>query len=266
MHPEQSDEVQALISHLPAGTVITVEYPADKTNVLFSDSPIEIRHAFISKVYVWLFLHSLVVLAIAAPIAYLHPHRWLIDAEPWIVIGVLVFNFVLLMILACVPSLIWKSPVNCIMSAFFTVGTGLLVGAATFGPLNSILVWAGTVALAILVLKIFAVQTRYDFLSFRPYLVATLLIVIALALTLRYLPDDMGFSPISGTITLVVTFYLIGEVQYLVSGKGRHHPFGIEDHGAAAIYVYVDLLRHAANILLKYWWIGLWMELINGRR
>jgi hypothetical protein len=102
-------------------------------------------------------------------------------------------------------------------------------------------------------LTLFALQTKYDFTGWAPYLLCALLNLIIFGLIITILCN-------TGNCQVLNTFYsfigasifccfIVHDTQLIIGGKHKRYKFSNEDHVLAALNLYLDIVNLFLNLL-----------------
>jgi FtsH-binding integral membrane protein len=216
-------------------------------------SSINVRHGFIKKVYTILFTQLLITCAIAAPFVLLPTStiQPFVSANIWLLWLSLAISITTMIVFACFPSLMRQYPTNYIILFGFTCAEGLLVGliCAQY-TIASVLVALVTVTAVALGLSLFAMQTKYDFTGWGPYLLVGSIVLLIFGFVLIFFPGNSIAQKIyCGFGALLFSFYLVYDTQLVVGGNHRKHQFSVDDYAVAAICLYIDIVQLFLYIL-----------------
>ena len=216
-------------------------------------SPISVRHGFVRKVYGVLFAQLLITCAIAAPFVLMDEKviRTFVRANQWLLWTSLAVSVVTMIIFACFPKLMRKTPWNYAILLVFTCTQGLFVGliCATY-TVQSVLIALATVTAVTLALSLFAIQTKYDFTGMGPYLLVASIVLVIFGFILIFLPfNSVAQKVYAGIGALLFSLYLVYDTQLIVGGTHRKHQFEIDDYAMAAICLYIDIIQIFMYIL-----------------
>jgi len=214
---------------------------------------ISIRHAFARKVFALLAVQIVTLMAVICIFMYVPPIRDYCQttSSTWLtVVSGFLFLFVLIAI-SCIPDINKKYPRNVIGLFIMSSLAGVFVG--TFAAdINSVYVWvafASTLGL-MLILGLFASQTRYDFTGIGPYLSVGVLMLFVFGLFGGFAPafrDEWsnGARGILWTAIAVFLFsmYIVYDMQLVLGGKHKRGlRFGVDDYVIATISLFTDFL------------------------
>lgn len=224
--------------------VYSPEVPAAKDK-LSGISPINVRHGFIRKVYTLLTIQLLVTVAIATPFVVVESSKDFVIANIWLMWTCLAVNFACLITFACCPSTMRSFPLNYCIMGLFTCAEGVLIGfICSFYTIESVLMAMGTVVVITLALSAFAVQTKYDFTGWGPYLMVALLVLVIFGFIVSFFPyNTVATKVYCGIGVLLFSFYLIYDTQLIVGGKNRKMQLSVDDYIVGAMCLYIDIIQ-----------------------
>ncbi|KAL7268626.1 hypothetical protein RUND412_008744 [Rhizina undulata] len=214
----------------------------DKNDLLelHDEYPIDIRHAFIRKVYAILTV-QLAATAIFSSISFFNiTFKSWIQSNAWMMFISLFGSLSFLLLTS------WKSksyPMNLFFLSGFTLMEAYLVAVITsFYESRVILqtvVIAGPLFLA---LTVFAMQTKYDFASWYPHLYGALWLGLIFGFAARFFPSCSGVElACSGGIAVLFSVFVLVDTQRVMT---RVH---VDEEIHAVLSLYLDIL----NLLLK---------------
>jgi len=216
-------------------------------------SSVNVRHGFIRKVYMILSLQLLITCGIAAPFVIMPKEKIqpFIQNNMWLMWVSLAVSITCMIIFACFPSLMRKYPINYIILFVFTATEGLFVGMISSQyTVSSVLIALATVTAVTIALTIFAIQTKYDFTGWGPYLLVALLVLMIFGFIIAFFPGNTTATKIyCGIGALLFSLYLVYDTQLIVGGGNRKFQFSIDDYAVAAICLYVDIIQLFLMIL-----------------
>jgi FtsH-binding integral membrane protein len=227
----------------PSRRLPTYDLPDDfKYGVNIAESDLDIRMAFLRKVYAILTLQLLTTVIFSIIVlTSTTVQLWIID-NTWTLFLSIIGSFISLI------ALYWKSqsyPTNMILLGVFTLFESYLIGAVISVYDVVIVAQAFIITLGIFVgLTLFALQTKYDFSGFAPYLYAALWGSIIAGLIQLFLPYNSMVDFILALLTaLVFSGYIIWDTQMIM----RH--ISGEEYISAAVNLYLDFLNLFLAIL-----------------
>lgn len=212
-----------------------------KYSVSVSECTMDIRHGFLSRVYLLLGMQLTLTAGLSAVIMFVPgvqswalTHQWLLYVSMFGAIG--------LMIGAMVLQRRW--PWNLVLLGLFTLAESYLVGVVSSLYDTRIVINAFVITMVVFFgLSAFAVQTRYDLTSWLPYLCASLFALIALGFIGLFTNStriELAYSIIA---VVVFSGFILVDTQVIMT------QFSPEDEIAASIELYLDILNLFLNIL-----------------
>jgi FtsH-binding integral membrane protein len=239
-----------------ARVVGVVDPNSNNKQMINGISPVSIRHGFIRKVYLILFTQLLITCAIATPFVALPSStiQPFITNNMWLMWVSLAVSISCLFIFACFPSLMRKFPVNYVILFLFTATQGLFIGMiCSRYSVNSVLIALGTVTGVTLALTLFAIQTKWDFTGWGPYLLVALLVLMVFGFIIAFFPGNGTATKVyCGIGCLIFSLYLVYDTQLIVGGENRKFQFSVDDYAVAAIALYVDIIQLFLMILTLF--------------
>jgi len=213
-----------------------------KYSTSVAEATIDIRHAFVRKVYAILTV-QLIVTAIFSSISFWNDSfkEW-IQTNTWMVFVAIFGSFGFLGLT------FWKRhsyPMNLIFLSGFTLVEAYTIAIVTsFYQYKIVLEAVVITGLLFAGLTLFAVQTKYDFSSWYSYLYSALWLVLILGFVAIFFPHD-GWVQLaySGAAALLFSAYILFDTQMIMR---RMH---VEEEIAAAISLYLDILNLFLAIL-----------------
>ncbi|WVQ83637.1 hypothetical protein IAT38_005779 [Cryptococcus sp. DSM 104549] len=212
-----------------------------KVGVNVIDCDVEIRMAFIRKVYSILFVQllatALVSLAMSLPKAVDFTH-----SNPWIMWIPMIGSFVSLFFVY------WKRhhhPANLILLGLFTMFEATMIGLATSYYESRIVLQALFITLGVFTgLTLFTFQTKYDFSSFAPFLFVGIWGLITAYFVQMFLPFnanlDLGIACFS---TVLFSGYVLYDTQQIMKR------LSVDEAILGALTLYLDFLNLFMSVL-----------------
>jgi len=207
-----------------------------------SEATLDIRMAFIRKVYAILTVQLLATAAVSSVSFFNTSYKNWIQSTPsmmWVsLIGAIVF----------MGLTFWKRksyPTNLIFLAGFTVLEAYSISVIVSFTDSKIVLEALIFTLGIFVaLSLFACQTKYDFTNWMPYLFGALWVLILFSFMAMWFPYNSGVELGYGIIAaLIFSGYILVDTQLIM----RH--YHVEEEIAAAISLYLDIINLFLAIL-----------------
>lgn len=229
------------MSGVPRGS--TDEIPDDfKFGGTVAEGTIDIRHAFVRKVYAILTV-QLVATAIFSSISFfsLTFKNW-IQTNPWMLYVSIFGSFGFLFLTY------WKRtsyPTNLLFLSGFTLMEAYSIAVVTSFYDSRIVLQATVITGALFVaLTLFACQTKYDITSWQSALYAGLWLLIISGFVMMFFPRSTGVELAwSGISALLFSAYIMVDTQLILR---KVH---VEEEIAAAISLYLDILNLFLAIL-----------------
>ncbi|KAK9239926.1 inhibitor of apoptosis-promoting Bax1-domain-containing protein [Lipomyces kononenkoae] len=203
---------------------------------------ISIRNAFVRKVYTILTLQLLSTGGLSVLFMFNPTIRYWVDTHPSMMWVSLIGSIVLLLLT------FWKRksyPVNLFFLGAFTLLEGYSVATITTFYNTRIVVEALLITLLVFVgLTVFAMQTKYDFIGWMPYLGAALWVLIGFGLIAMFFPySSTGELLFGGLGALIFCGYVLVDTQLIMK---HFHP---EEEIAASVTLYLDFINLFLYIL-----------------
>jgi FtsH-binding integral membrane protein len=203
----------------------------------------QVRHRFMRKVLGIIILQLLLTAAVAAPVVHNKQVRQFLKQNPWALVLSSVVAFTVVIILACSEAARRTHPTNLILLSVFTVTEGLLVGvaSATYNThvLLNALVWT---AAAMLIMVVYALQTRVDFTSEGGTLYAALTILLLVSLARLVFHVKMLDALLSGCGALLFSAYFVFDIHLTASGDRFGSMISPDEYVFAALNIYTDVI------------------------
>jgi len=207
-----------------------------------SEATLDIRMAFIRKVYAILTVQLLATAAVSSVSFFNKSYKHWIQSTPWMMWGSLIGAIVFMGLT------FWKRksyPTNLLFLAGFTVLEAYSVSVIVSFTDSKIVLEALIFTLGIFVaLSLFACQTKYDFTNWMPYLFGALWVLILFGFMAMWFPYNSKVELGYGIITaLIFSGYILVDTQLIM----RH--YHVEEEIAAAISLYLDIINLFLAIL-----------------
>jgi FtsH-binding integral membrane protein len=210
-----------------------------------SFEPFSVRQGFIKKLYGILSVQLLVTVLIASPFVLMDEYKVqkFIFENMWLFYLSMITSLTVVVLFACVPSMMTQVPLNYILLALFTVSEGISVGMiSSLYTTMSVVSTLGLVAAVVVVLSAFAANTKIDLTrSLWPYLLAVTVVMMGAGLVLIFFPSHIGMMIYSTVGAILFSVYIVFDTQMILGGKSSMQ-FGIDDYVPAAIALYVDII------------------------
>ncbi|CAH7690272.1 inhibitor of apoptosis-promoting Bax1-domain-containing protein [Phakopsora pachyrhizi] len=215
--------------------------PDDFIGATVSQSSIEIRMAFIRKVYSILFL-QIVATAIVASFMRLDASRAFLLEHSWTIFIPLIGALVSMLMLYAKRH---SSPANLILLSIFTVLEAIGLGAAVaFVNTMIILEALCLTGLVFIGLTLYTLQTKRDFSGMAPYLGTALMVLIFSSFLTIFFPLSRTMDAIyAGVGTLIFSAYIVFDTQMIC----KH--LSPDDWVVACVSLYLDAVNLFINIV-----------------
>ena len=142
-----------------------------------------------------------------------------------------------------------RFPSNIYFYIFFSVSMSyiLAVVCAVTNPTIVFQALCGTTIITV-ILTVFALQTKYDYTSWAPVLLISLIIIIFGSILCAYNVPLISIGLIVVGL-LVFMLYLIIDVQMIVGGRHIRYEFSEDDYVLAALCLYLDIINIFTHLL-----------------
>mmetsp|Transcript_68865 Transcript_68865/g.165296 ORF Transcript_68865/g.165296 Transcript_68865/m.165296 type:complete len:240 (+) Transcript_68865:99-818(+) len=222
--------------------------PISSDRILTKNIAVEIRLAFVRKVYAILTCQLLLTAAIAAPIAAAGP-AW-VQGHQWFMWVGLAIYLVCSCAAICCRQTMRTFPWNYTILGVLTIGMSIMVGfISAMYTWQSVVLAAGVTSLIFLCLTIFAWKTSTDFTGFGPYLFAFAMTLLVFGLVISILSMcgiRVEWMIIAYDVLGVLLFscYIVFDTQMILGEWGGHKmQFLIDDYCMAALQLYLDIIN-----------------------
>lgn len=214
-----------------------------------SFSDIQIRHAFIRKVYTILSFQLAITVAFISIFLFIQPVQvWFASNFwiSWVLLGVII---AVMIALVCCGDVRRKYPLNLILLGIFTIAESILLGAISASyKVDTVLIAVGITAVVVVGLTIFSFQTKIDFTGLGTYLFVAFLVLFAfsiLALIIRSKILNIVYAALGAGL---FSMYLVFDTQLMMGGK---HKYSIspEEYIIACLNLYLDIINLFLMIL-----------------
>ncbi|ORY17238.1 transmembrane BAX inhibitor motif-containing protein 4 [Clohesyomyces aquaticus] len=232
---------QALLSGVPRGEDDNI--PDDfKFGGVVAEATLDIRMAFIRKVYAILTVQLLATAALSGVSMASDSYKHWVQSNQWMMWTSLFGSLVFLGLT------FWKRksyPTNLLFLAGFTALEAYSISVIVSFTDSKIVLEAVIFTFGIFVaLSLFACQSKYDFTSWMPYLFGGLWVLILFGFMAAFFPYnskvELGYGIISA---LIFSGYILVDTQLIM----RH--YHVEEEIAAAISLYLDIINLFLAIL-----------------
>jgi protein lifeguard len=160
----------------------------------------------------------------------------------WVFFGVAI---ALMLVMACVPGITRKHPLNLFLLFAFTCAmSGVVAVASSAYGTNAAGIAFCVTAAAVVGLTLFAMQTKYDITHWGSVLFVLLIVLIVLSLIGIFVRSPIYVLVISGIAALLFSVYIVFDVQLIMGGKQGE--FSVDDYVPAALSLYLDIIVSVA--------------------
>lgn len=238
---QADDPQEALLSGVPRGEDDNL--PDDfKFGGVVAEATLDIRMAFIRKVYAILTVQLLATAAVSFVSMTSKTYKNWIQTNQWMMWVSLIGTFVFLGLT------FWKRksyPTNLLFLAGFTAMEAYCISVIVSFTDSKIVLEAVIFTFGIFVaLSLFACQTKYDFTSWAPYLFGAIWVLILFGFMAMFFPYnskvELGYGIVAA---LIFSGYILVDTQMIM----RH--YHVEEEIAAAIALYLDIINLFLAIL-----------------
>ncbi|KAF1838231.1 transmembrane BAX inhibitor motif-containing protein 4 [Decorospora gaudefroyi] len=207
-----------------------------------AEATLDIRMAFVRKVYAILTVQLLATAAVSCVSMTSATYKNWIQTNPWMM-WVSLFGSLVFLGLT-----FWKRksyPTNLVFLAGFTAMEAYSISVIVSFTDSHIVLQALVFTLGIFVaLSLFACQSKYDFTSWMPYLFGALWVVVLFGFMSMFFPYNSTIELGYGVIcALIFSGYILVDTQMIM----RH--YHVEEEIAAAISLYLDIINLFLAIL-----------------
>jgi len=213
-----------------------------KYGVSVSESSMEIRLAFVRKVYSILFAQILATVIVSGVISKSSSTTVWVQNNPWIIFVTLIGSLVNLGVLY------WKRhshPVNLVLLSTFTVVEAFTVGVAVSFYETTVVLQALLITLGVFIgLTLFTFQSKYDFSGMGPILFGGLFALLTTGLVAMFFPFSKTFELVYAIIgCLLFSGYVVYDTYQITN---RLSP---DEYIFGAISLYLDFINLFLSIL-----------------
>ncbi|XP_954235.1 transmembrane protein [Theileria annulata] len=220
---------------------------------LSETTPTYIRHQFMKKVFTIVFLQLLFSFGFMLLSYYVEPIRTFFIHFPAIGLVCLIVFFIASLVISFVPSLVRNTA-----GAITAIGLMTPLMAVSLATICchfrsvEIAIAGGITTAVVLGLILFAMQTKYCFTSWIPYVFVATLCFMFFSLISFPLIYYAGFKTMrmvyAGVGALLCSIYILIDVQLIVGG-GRKYEYSVDDYCLASIALYTDIVTIFIDIL-----------------
>ncbi|KAF4080265.1 hypothetical protein AMELA_G00168380 [Ameiurus melas] len=207
---------------------------------------VNVRHAFIRKVYLILAAQLLVTVSIVAVFTFVQPVQNFVVQNPalyWVSYAVYIITHI---VLVCCKGPRRRFPWNLILLALFTLALSYMTGTiSSYYNTKSVFLALGITVIVCFAVTVFCFQTKVDFTKcgglfcVLGIVVFVTGIITAIVLSFKYIPWlHMVYASIGA---IVFTLFLAYHTQLLIGN--RKHSINPEEYVFAALSIYVDVIQ-----------------------
>ncbi|GMM51553.1 Bxi1 protein [Starmerella bacillaris] len=208
---------------------------------IVAECTIDIRHRFLQRVYLLLSTQLAMTCLLSGLLMYSEGFQNWALRNTWTVWVSAIGSFVFMM--ACMV-LRRKYPWNVILLTAFTLCESWLVGIVTCLSDTTAVLNAFIITIIVFVgLSAFAIQTKYDFRSWRPYLGAFLFALFGVGIVSIFVQTNALDLTYSFIAVILFSAFILVDTQTIMN---KFHP---EDIVPATIELYLDIINLFLNIL-----------------
>jgi len=220
------------------------------------DARVEVRLAFLRKVYSLLCVQLLVTMVIAGLIVASAENRLWLRSNEWLLWLSVFGTMSTICVLACCEKAVRRFPTNYIFLFTFTAFEAIMIGfVSAMFTWQSLMLAVGVTAFIFLALTLFSFNTTRDFTGYGPYLFVALLTLCVFGLLLMILPT-FGVDTRVGTLlydciaVILFSFYIIFDTQLMLGAYGGHAvELAVDDYVFAALHLYLDVVNLFVAVL-----------------
>ncbi|KAH8738875.1 N-methyl-D-aspartate receptor-associated protein [Cryptosporidium ryanae] len=220
-------------------------------NLYLCDFETKVRHGFIRRVYGLLSINLAITFGIVLFFSFYNAASiWLFE-NYWISILSSILSLIIIIITSFCPGIAKNHYYGFIILNVLSLLFGITVSAlAICVEKVSVLISCGITVLIFIFLTFFALQVKYDFTGWGPYLLIGVLILFIYGIVLIFVPrSNIAYTVFGGIGVSVFSFYIIYDTQKIVGGKHRKFQFGTDDYIFATISLYLDIIYVFTYIL-----------------
>jgi len=238
--PQYADDETLLGGGVPRSSEDNI--PDDfKFGGCVAEGTIDIRHAFIRKVYSILTVQLIATAVLSAVSFFSVGFKTWIQSNTWMMIVSMVVSFGLLL------ATYWKRksyPTNLLFLSGFTLFEAYTIAVITSFYDSRIVLEAVIITGALFVaLTLFAFQTKYDITGWQGYLYGALWMLVIFGFVGMLFPSTLIELVYSAVAAVLFSVYIVVDTQLIM----RH--FHVEEEIAAAISLYLDIINLFLAIL-----------------
>lgn len=213
-----------------------------KLGTTVSSSSIEIRQAFVRKVYLVLAIQLLATTGIGAALSMNDSARIYVQTHAWTFWTSFIGSILSMVALFAMRQ---RYPINIALLSLFTAFEACAVGGiVTFYDTRVVLQALAITTLVFLGLTLFAMQTKYDFTSMAGVLYTVLLAFFFIGLVQFFLPFSRTLDMVyAGVGTLLFSAYILYDTQMICKKLSP------DEWVLGVVSLYLDVINLFLNIL-----------------
>lgn len=225
------------------------DFPDHEKIFLDENSSVQIRHAFIRKVYGILSVQLLISFSIILATHFVSAFKHVIRAFPILFFISLIGAFALLLIVTCFSSISRRFPWNIYLIFAISALLGICISYSTvYIDTLTLLEAVGLTTVLVLAITIFAFQTRIDFTGLGVYFFVGGLALMVLGIVSIFIRNSIFRLVVAYLGAVFFTFATIYDTQLIVGGK-RKQQYSIDDYVLASLTLYLDIINLFQYIL-----------------
>jgi FtsH-binding integral membrane protein len=227
-----------------------------REGILTSETPIEIRLGFIRKVYGIVLSQLTLTAAVGFTVFKSVDGSW-VRSNTWVLALSVAMCFASLFAIMCFGARARKFPHNYALLYLFTTFAALTLGfLSTTVNSGSVVMAVVITALVVLLLTVYACNTRRSFAGYMPYVFAAFSILGTFGFALWMMSWCFGLNfpwfvvlyNMAGVA--LFTFYIVFDTQRIMGEWGGHAIcFGIDEYAFAALSLYIDIINLFMHLL-----------------
>jgi FtsH-binding integral membrane protein len=215
---------------------------------IYSFSNKNVRLGFIKKVYLILSTQLLITFLVVLASFLSKEFRDFQARTTWLLIVFSVLTFIIIIVLACFPSVSRKVPINYILLFAFTIGEAYIVSyVCSRSDPDTVLIATGLTLGIVITLTLYAAFTKSDFTFLGGFLLVCLISLIIGGIAAYFFRNKWLNLVLSIVGAIIFGIYIIFDTQLIIGNKGLK--FRIDDYILAAINLYLDIVMLFLYIL-----------------
>lgn len=202
----------------------------------------QVRNGFVRKVFAIVGLMLAITTGVTFAVLSSPEATLTLRRNQWVSWVFFAAALILMLVLACVPGVTRKHPLNLFLLFAFTCAmSGVVAVASTAYGSNAAGIAFLVTAAAVIGLTIFAMQSKYDITHWGSVLFVLLIVLIVLSLVGIFVRSPIFVLVISGLAALLFSVYIIFDIQLIMGG--RQGEFSVDDYVPAALSLYLDIIN-----------------------